>query len=290
MAIAILSLACGTAEMADPRDYILEGAISVKTTNYQTHLSADTVPPGIRNGPNAQEHKARMLAVWGEEEFNLGQSIEEVGQVLTVDSRQGTYHLVSGSFDLDQVEEWMSQKTLSTLREDWKDKDIIYWEMALLNSGREVAPGVSVLKSRGVILLPDRNLYLVTDEKDIGRDFAVALDTDAGFISAPSAVTRLLAEVDAESFMAEVSSDCSMDEDLDLEGCLGIAWAAALGDANSARVSYAILFDSANSAESAVPDIKADIEEETSPSRFSVEASEVETRDDFVLFTWTLTE
>ena len=280
-AAILLSLACATGEAADPRDYILEGAQEVLSTNYRTQLTAAVVPPGLlalRRVENTEAFRADLRYSWDSEAFNLGQDAGRVEQVVSVSGRGGTYNLVSGDFDFDGIEDFFRKNAYSA-NTYWHERDIYVWH--------GTTPDAVV---QSIILIPDGGFYYFGDGRTLVEAFLAALDKGVGFTDDSSELGKLLNRTDSSSFTSAIRADCSMLEDLPLNGCLGLSWSAKGGDETSTQLSYAVLFGNPKNAQSAAPEIEADIEREMKDSGQDYEFTELEVSGDLVTFNLTLSE
>lgn len=126
----LLSFACATGEVANPKDYILEDAIEVISTNYKVQPTSDVFPLpllGLRSLNNVEAYIAAKK--YGRDSVQPDSALEEIGrveQVISVSAGGGTYYLVSGDFDFVKIEDSLRKESYIP-REDWHKKDIYLW-------------------------------------------------------------------------------------------------------------------------------------------------------------------
>ena len=112
-----------------------------------------------------------------------------------------------------------------------------------------------------------------------------AFTEGTGFADESSGIGRLLYGIDPDSLESDITADCwiTEGEKLSLEGCVGASWSVS-GDGDSARTSYAVLFDSPQSAEAALPEIREELEDAARWFEDSVELSDVEIDGEIITF------
>ena len=274
----LLSFACATGEATDPRDLILERMREVSSTNYKTHLTADVIPPQLLQQQSVEAYRADLRSEWDGEKFNLGQDIDKVEQVMRVSAGNATYFLVSGDFDFGEIEEFLEQNSYKP-QEYWHERGIYTWHTDSANPTLLTA-----------ILFPDSGFYYFDEANPYLESFWKSLDQGEGFKDSSDDLRKLLDRTDSSAFISEVMSDCSMVEDLSLNGCMGLSWSAIGGDETTARLSYAVLFDSPENAEAGAPEIEADIKNEAKEYGQNVELTDLEVNENIVTFNLALLE
>ena len=274
----LLSFACATGEATDPRDLILERMREVSSTNYKTHLTADVIPPQLLQQQSVEAYRADLRSEWDGEKFNLGQDIDKVEQEMRVSAGNAAYFLVSGDFDFDEIEEFLEKKFYKP-QEYWHERGIYTWHTGSANPTLLTA-----------ILFPDSGFYYFDEANPYLESFWKSLDQGEGFKDSSDDLRKLLDRTDSSAFTSEVMSDCSMVEDLSLNGCMGLSWSAIGGDETTARLSYAVLFDSPENAEAGAPEIEADIKNEAKEYGQDVELTDLEVSENLVTFNLTLVE
>ncbi len=96
----LLSLVCAAGEAAGPRDYILEDASEVISTNYKVQLTSDVIPLpllGLRSLDNVGACEVAKKYGRDGERFNSEPGeIGRVERVISVSAGGGTYSLIIG--------------------------------------------------------------------------------------------------------------------------------------------------------------------------------------------------
>ncbi len=112
-----------------------------------------------------------------------------------------------------------------------------------------------------------------------------AFTEGTGFADESSGIGRLLYGIDPDSLESEITADCwiTEGEKLSLEGCVGASWSVS-GDDGSARTSYAVLFDSPQSAEAALSEIREELEDTARWFEDSVELTDVDIDGEMITF------
>ncbi len=105
------------------------------------------------------------------------------------------------------------------------------------------------------------------------------------FADESSGIGRLLYGIDPDSLESEIKTDCWITEGerLSLEGCVGALWSVS-GDDGAAQTSYVVLFESLQSAEAALPEIREEVEETALWFEDSVGLTDVEIDGEVITF------
>ena len=265
--VVLLSFACSTGRVVDPKDLILERMLEVNSANYKTQLTADVIPFYLlnrRDVRNAEEYKAVIRSEWDGEKFNLGQDIDKVEQVIKVSAGQA-YYLVSGAFDFDEIKEFMEEAGYLPLPY-WHERDIYAWQ------------DVRDENIRSVILFPDSNSYYFDEGFPFVERVLKALDEGEGFSDRSDDIIKLLDWSDSSAFTSDVKGYCPLGIHGagPPNGCLAVAWSASPGDETKTQHSYAGLFDSPENVESYVLEIEA---------FYDVEITDLEVSENLVTYT-----
>ncbi len=243
-AVLILPVACSREQAGnDLRAFVLEDAHEVTITNYEAQLAADTIPKVLRKDRDTEAHKANI------EEFvwPFGKDIGSIDQGLYVKSPSGEYLLYRGRFDFEGLEERFNRAPGLTPVEDWLGNDMDAW--------------FTVDDAINFVLLAEHSLVISGARRTL-EALRTAFTEGTGFADESSGIGRLLYGIDPDSLESEIKTDCWITEGerLSLEGCVGALWSVS-GDDGAAQTSYVVLFDSLQSAEAALAEIREEVEE-----------------------------
>ena len=265
-AVLVLSAACdGGQASGDLRAFVIADAHKVTITNYDAQLAADSIPKVIRESRDTEEHKANIEGfVWP-----FGRENGRVDQGLYIEARSGDYLLQRGRFDFEAISERFNESPGLTHVEDWSGSDTDAW----------------FTEDAFTFVLLAKHSLAVTGDWRMLEALRTAFTEGTGFVDESSGIGRLLYGIDLDSLESEITADCwiTEGEKLSLEGCVGASWSVS-GDDGSARTSYAVLFDSPQSAEAALPEIREELEDTARWFENSVELSDVEIDGEMITF------
>ena len=266
-AVLILSTACvGGQASGDLRAFVIEDAHKVTITNYEAQLAADSIPKVLRKDRDTEAHKANI------EEFvwPFGRENGRVDQGLYIEAPSGDYLLHRGRFDFQAIEEGFNESPRLTPVEDWFGNDMNAW--------------FTEDDAFTFVLLAEHSL-VITGVWRMLEALRTAFTEGTGFADESSGIGRLLYGIDPDALESEITTDCwiTEGEKLSLEGCVGASWSVS-GDDGSAQTPYAVLFDSPQSAEAALPEIREEMEDTARWFEDSVELTDVEIDGEMITF------
>jgi len=264
--VLVLSAACdGGQASGDLKAFVIADAHKVTITNYDAQLAADSIPKVLRKSRDTEAHKANI------EEFvwPYGRENGRVDQSLYIEARSGDYLLHRGRFDFEAISKRFNESPGLTHVEDWAGSDTDAWFTE--DAFTFVLLAEHSLAGSGVWRMLEA--------------LRTAFTEGTGFVDESSGIGRLLYGIDPDSLESEITADCwiTEGEKLSLEGCVGASWSVS-GDDGSARTSYAVLFDSPQSAEAALPEIREELEDTARWFEDSVELSDVEIDGELITF------
>ena len=264
--VLVLSAACGGGQAGgDLGAFVIADAHKAAITNYDAQLAADSIPKVLRKSRDTEAHKANI------EEYvrPFGRENGRIDQGLYIEARSGDYLLYRGRFDFEAISERFNASPGLTHVEDWAGSDTDAWFTE---------------EGYTFVLLAEHNMAVTGDWRML-EALRTAFTEGTGFVDESSGIGRLLHGIDPDSLQSEITADCwiTEGEKLSLEGCVGASWSIS-GDDGSARTSYAVLFDSPQSAEAALPEIREELEDTARWFEDSVELSDVELDGELITF------
>ena len=200
----------------------------------------------------------------------FGRDMGKIDLNIYVDGSSGQYSLHRGQFNFKGLEETFNQTPLATQVEDWFAVGIDAW--------------FSDDDGLNVVLLPEDNLVITGSRRTL-EALRSAFAEETGLADESSGFGKLLYGTSLDSLESEITLDCSPEGggDLSPAGCVGMS-RSTTGDAGSAQTSYMVLFDSAESAESAAPEIQREMEQTTRWSEGSVEFTDFDIDGELITF------
>ena len=263
-----LFLACGGEQQGDSslRDFILEDAYEIKSSNYKAQLDADAVPFVLRNGESNKEYKENiedLVSVFGP---NVG----KVSQAIEVESPSGRYAIYIGEFDFEKFAETLNSLPQATAFNDWFQDGSDAWQF----DDGEI-----------FVVFPERGMFISGPVRSI-QALRDAFSGGAGIADADSGFGKLLHRTDLTGLESEVKTDCSLSEGgAVLDGCVGVSWSLTDGDDDFAVMSHVVLLDSAENARAAAPKLQQEAEEAGLWVEGGIEFTDLDVDGDIVTFT-----
>ena len=245
--VLLLSFACASEQPgagrdgSDPRGFILEDADKISIENYKVKLDSDDIPFVLRKGKTAEAFRERTEGT----ALAFGEQIGRIDQSISVYGPSGSYFISTGEFDFELFATALNSSPRMSPVEEWFQPGMDAWF-------EENDHNIVLFRQQGLFISGDR--VALTALRDAFSEGTVAEDS--------SGLGKLLYRTDLDGFESEIKSDCSLTEDsnLVLDGCVGVSWALTDGSDEFAELSYAVLLDSAENAESAAPKIQEEIE------------------------------
>ena len=245
--VLLLSFACASEQPgagrdgSDPRGFILEDADNISIENYKAKLDNDDIPFVLRKGKTAEAFRERTESA----ALAFGEKIGRIDQSISVYGPSGSYFISTGEFDFELFATALNSSPRMSPVEDWFQPGMDAWF-------EENDHNIVLFRQQGLFISGDR--VALTALRDAFSEGTVAEDS--------SGLGKLLYRTDLDGFESEIKSDCSLTEDsnLVLDGCVGVSWALTDGSDEFAELSYAVLLDNAENAESAAPKIQEEIE------------------------------
>ena len=270
--VLILSFACASEQQGagrdgnDPRGFILEDADKINIENYKAKLDNDDIPFVLRKGKTAEAFRERTESA----ALAFGEQIGRIDQAVIVDSPRGYYFIYTGEFDFEVFANHLNSSPRMSPVEDWFQPGVDAWFEQ---------------NDHNMVLFPQHGLLIIGNRGALTA-LREVFSEGTGFAEDSSGLGKLLYRTDLDGFESEINSDCSLTEDsnLVLEGCVGVSWALTDGGDDFAELSYEVLLDNAENAESAAPKIQEEMETTALWFGDSFEFTELDISGDIVTF------
>ena len=270
--VLLLSFACASEQQgagrdgSDPRGFILEDADKISIENYKAKLDNDDIPFVLRKGKTAEAFRERTEGT----ALAFGEQIGRIDQAVSVYGPSGSYFISAGEFDFELFATALNSSPGMSPVEDWFQPGMDAWFEK---------------NDHNIVLFPQHGLF-ISGNRGVLTALREVFSEGTGFAEDSSGLGKLLYRTDLDGFESEIKSDCSLTEDsnLVLDGCVGVSWALTDGSDDFAELSYVVLLDSAENAESAAPKIQEEMETTALWFGDSFEFTELDISGDIVTF------
>ena len=260
-AILLVATACaGGGVPSDPMSLVLEDANSVYIENFNALMSAGEIPGDLLDTygmEDTDDFQDFFADYWEDNSYSFGIVVEEVSKSIGVSTAEGTYHIISGTFEFADIQSELEDDDYE--QDSYREREI--WE----NERSAVAPFV------------DSGSY-VFGSVSIVKDVLKAVDRGEGFIDDSSDFKRLVDKLEVNALLSVVVSDCSGLEGPTPDGCQGVAMNVTGGDEETTYTTTHVLFSSERRAESGMDDVEDGFEDSDS----DIDVDEITTDGDIV--------